>query len=182
MKKLICLLLSLLVLLCVAAAETTSDTERSNHPETETINQDCYVSLQLIFEQPSGENKEIFLQVKAFTVQYALELYKNPADDSYSGFRYDPETIVSLINMPPKDASFYLPLMNLTAEIKEVPRNYSFTSRPGDYFLQLDGGLIELTYNRILHFNFLGELTETIPVTENHAFHYSNIPFPLTSD
>ena len=170
------------MLACVGVAETTSETEHAIRPETETIEQDCYVALQLIFEQPTGENKEILLQIKAFTVQYALELYKNPADGSYIGFRYDPETIVSLSNMPPEDASFYLPLINLTAEIKEVPRNYSFTGRPDGYFLQLSGGLIELNYNKVLHFNFLGELTEAIPVSENRAFHYSNIPIQVAPD
>ena len=181
MKKLACLILCLLLCLCAAAAETAPETGHAFTTETETIDQDCFVHVQLIFEQPSGETQELVLSLKAFTARYTFDVYTD-ADGSYTGFSYDPENVVALINNPPEGASPFLSLLDLTAEIKEVPRNYSFSGRPDDFFLQLSGGMIELNYNRVLHFNFLGELIEATPVTENRAFYYSTIPVHVVTD
>lgn len=176
MKRIVCLLLTMVMLSCMAVAETSSNKNSVSDTVTETLNQDYYVSLRLVFDQIDGQKKELTLQVKAFTIQYTFELLKDKTDGSYTGFRYDPETVVALINNPSQELNPFLPLMNLTASVKEVPRNYSFNGKTGGFFMQINGGTMELNYNRELHFNISGELVEAIPVKDNRSFYYSNIP------
>lgn len=182
MKKLVCLLLTLLLCGCMAAAETAPEIEHAFTTETETIDQDCYVLVQLVFEQPAEQTKEIVLQVKAFTVQYLFELYKDPADGSYSGFRYGPENVVNVNMISAEEEDLFLPLLDLTAEVKEMPRNYSFVGRPDDYSLQIMGGSLELSYNKVLYFDLTGKLTKVTPTTEKRAFFYSNIPYQVVTE
>ncbi len=186
MKKLLSLLLVLLLpttLFAESAPPAATGDISGIYAEPYTSTEDFYVDVTLKFDQPDDTLREISLRVKAFTVTYQFEFLRDQGTDRLVGFRYDPETLVTLAPLTfeeseePNFNKFMLECMDLTFASLELPTHFQVGQSHSDNYcwLEFSGGQFDVSYNdQIYFFCHDGSLDEYSQKTETFEYDFSN--------
>lgn len=175
MRKLISMLLALMLFSIPAFAEAPDTLAGDYYTEPCTSTQDYYIDILLEIDTPDDNILELPLRIKAFTVTYQYDVYRDTATGYYVGFEIDPETVVTLSELPIEDSDspnltrFLLDCIDLKFNHLRRPDKYSFSGHGADSFeIEFVGGEFEVTYSARLFFSsYDGSLIDATQKTTN---------------
>ena len=121
------------------------------------------------------------MRIKVFTVTYRYDVFRDAATNYYTGFKFDPETVVTLAKLPiegnesPNLIRFLLDCIDLKFNHISRPDQCTFSGH-GDarYEIGFKGGEFEVTYNATLFFScYNGQLIDTTEKTIKFDYTYA---------